>query len=352
MCTLCLSKRSKCCNKKSTWISKLPSVWGEDFTCLQEDLPNLKVLERVLRMNNHFCCHSVQGPSSGQWFPGCLSSSKWPCLSRGAWNRWSPEVPSNLNHYVFFVILWFGYLDVLDLSVASRSETSSRHLLLLLAPAVPSQQSQWALWVPAPGFSLVTGSSAFGTLCPTWVQYMMGFGGEFKSRLAATPTVVQGWQEDSTHKWQLAQASLFISHSSACWKTLQLTRISRSFSQRHFSYSEALIPLIKHLWPEVMLGAASCSSKCFPADVPPILLWPCSHPLSICFLGTSEWLRARAWPHAALPSPSMESVFHLCQHWQRLNVRAACTGFHRNQFSHAALILEVLLSHLIVGQAQ
>lgn len=103
MCTLCLSKRSKCCNKKSSWISKLPSVWVEDFTCLQEDLPNLKVLERVLRMNNHFYCHSVQSPSSDQWFPGCLSSSKWPCLSRGAWNRWFLEVPSNLKHSVILM---------------------------------------------------------------------------------------------------------------------------------------------------------------------------------------------------------------------------------------------------------
>lgn len=114
MCTLCLSKRSKCCNKKTSWISKLPSVWVEGRLHLSaKDLPNLKVLlGTVLRMNNHFYCHSVQGPSSGQWFPECLSGSRWPCLSRGAWNRWS-QVQSNLNHSA---ILWFWYLDMPDLS--------------------------------------------------------------------------------------------------------------------------------------------------------------------------------------------------------------------------------------------
>lgn len=86
-------------------------------------------------------------------------------------------------------------------SLTSRGEKNSRHrLLLLLAPGVPSQQSQWALWVPSPGFSLVPGSSALGTLYLSWVQYLMGFASEFKSRLAATHTAVQGWQEDSTHK--------------------------------------------------------------------------------------------------------------------------------------------------------
>lgn len=220
MCTLCLSKRSKRCNKKSSWISKLPSVWVEDFTCLQEDLPNLKVLERVLRMNNHFYCHSVQSPSSDQWFPGCLSSSKWPCLSRGAWNRWFLEVPSNLKHSV---ILWFWCLDVPDLSVTSGSEINSRLLLLLLAPAAPSQQSQWTLWAPSAGFSPVPGSSAFGTLCPSWVQYMMGFAREFQSRL-----VVQGWQEGSTYKMSTgprfsSQGNLQLNSFQwfSYWKTLQ-----------------------------------------------------------------------------------------------------------------------------------
>lgn len=200
--------------------------------------------------------------------------------------------------------LWFCYLDVPDLSVTSRSETDSRHLLLL------AQQSQWALWVPSPGFSLVLGSSAFGILCPRWVQYLIIFASEFENRLAAIHTVVQA---RGLHRQNVSWPKQACSVPTA----LPAGKLSNDQNKQvilteAFFLLWSLDLLIKHLCPEMMLGAASCSSKCFSADVHPILLWPCSHLLSICFLGTSEWLRTKAWPHAALPSPSMESVFHLC----------------------------------------
>lgn len=142
---------------------------------------------------------------------------------------------------------------------------------------------------------------------------------------------------------------LFSSHYSTCWKPLQ----------KQETPPKTGIFLTLKPWSPYRtymarggVGAVSCYSKCLPADVHPILLWPCSHLLSTYFLVMSKWRRVKAWPHVALPSHLMESLFHPCYQWQRLNVRAACTSFHRNQFSHKALILEVLLPHLIVGQAQ
>lgn len=141
------------------------------------------------------------------------------------------------------IIPWFWYLGAPDSSVTSRSETNTtRHLLLLLlaAGARRSSLSELSGYLHL-AFLLCLGAQHVAPYVPFESEIWWDFLVKLKADLQPRTLRSREGKRTPHTKCQLAQASLFSSHGSSCWKTLQQPE-KAGHSMGHFSYPEALIP--------------------------------------------------------------------------------------------------------------
>lgn len=206
--------------------------------------------------------------------------------------------PIQPQSFCDFVILIFRYAWLIR-----RSGTSSRHLLLLLlAPGVPSQQSQWALWVPSAGFVLCLGAQHLAPYVPvvskTWWNLLVNLKADLQ------PCTLRSRDGKRTpHTKCQAQANLFSSHDSTCWKTLQWPEKAGNSYRDIFltlkPWSLSYISGQRWCWGLQMLSCRCAVPFCFGL----------AH-TSLTFAGDSWVSEGKGLAHAALPSPWMEAGCH------------------------------------------
>lgn len=144
-------------------------------------------------------------------------------------------------------------------------------------------------------------------------------------------------------KCQLAEAS---SGGSTCWKRLQTPeKVDRS----HRGIFLTLKPWSPYQTSVARDDVGTIIANAFLQMCSPFRLGLARSSLASAFW---EHLSHWGWRSGSVQLCHLVrwSQYFTCANGdKRVNVRAACTSFHRNQFSHAALIVEVLLAHLIAG---
>lgn len=147
-------------------------------------------------------------------------------------------------------------------------------------------------------------------------------------------------------KCQLAKASPFSSHCSTCWKPFQ------NPEKVDHSYRDIFLTLKP--WSSYQTNVARDDDGTVTANAFLQMCSPFRFGLAHSSLASAFWEHLSDWGwrfgSVQLCHLIWWSQYFTCTNGdKRVNVRAARTSCHRNQFSHAALIVEVLLAHLIIG---